>query len=238
MKNLFVCICCALSFGVHAQSTITRTYPIKAGEKLNFKFDYPTVKISTWDKNEVSIIANVNLDDAEKNDYLSLNRQTAEGAATIDGHINFNKLPMIYSVTRNGVKTIYKTKAEYQLAANEKGVQYSSEGPDIHVAMEIKVPAGCATKINDTYGIVEIKNFNAPITVDDTYGGVDATLNTAQTGKIKASTQYGQILTNLDVKITAHEKRDYFNSITADPGNGKHPVTLTSDYGKIYLRKQ
>jgi hypothetical protein len=240
MKNLFIGICCALTFGAQAQaqnSTITRSYPIKAGDELNFKFDYPSVKISTWDKNEVSVIATFNLDDAEKNNYFALNQKTVNGTVNIDGHINFEKLPMVYSVTRNGVKTIFKTKEEFKVASKEKGVQFSSEGPNIHITVEIKVPAGCSTKINDTYGLVEIVNFNAPITVDGTYGGVDATINTAQTGKVKATTQYGEILTNLDAKITDHEKRDFFSSITFDPGNGKHPVILTSGYGKIYLRK-
>lgn len=102
MKNLLIGICCALTFGAQAQSIITRTYPVKTGEQVNFKFDYPSVKISTWDKNEVSVVATVNLNDAEKNDYFALNQQTVNGAISIDGHINFDKLPMVYSVVRHG----------------------------------------------------------------------------------------------------------------------------------------
>lgn len=237
MKNLLIGICCALTFGAKAQSTITRTYPVKTGKQVNFKFDYPSVKLSTWDKNEVSVITTVNLNDAEKNDYFALNQQTVNGAISIDGHINFDKLPMVYSVVRHGVKTIYKTKEEYKQATKEEGVQQTTEGPDINITMEIKVPKNCVTDIKAIYGMVEIANFNAPITVDGTYGGVDATINTAQTGKVKATTHYGEIFSNLDVKITDHEKRAFFKSITADPENGKHAVILSSDYGKIYLRK-
>ncbi|WP_214072227.1 hypothetical protein [Mucilaginibacter sp. dw_454] len=237
MKNLFVCICCALAFGAQAQSTITRSYPVKAGEPINFKFDYPTVKISTWDKNEISVVAKIDLNDAEKNDYFSLEEQELNGVVTISNHTNFDKIPRQYSITRNGVKTFYKTKQEYKDAQKLPGVTQSNEGANIDAVVEIKVPAGCATNIKATYGMVEIANFNAPITVDDTYGGVDATINTAHTGTLKATTRFGEILSNLDMKITAHEKRDFFNSITADAGNNKSACVLSSDYGKIYLRK-
>ena len=79
-------------------------------------------------------------------------------------------------------------------------------------------------------------DFHAPVTVDAIYGGIDATITASNTGKLKATTSYGQIYSNLDLKITDHAERDFFNSITAEPGTGPS-FLLTSTYGKIYLRK-
>src|ERR1700753_4304658 len=69
MKILFISLCCALCMAANAQSTVTKTYPVQAGQQVVLRFDYPQVKISTWDKNEVSVIAHV---DIEYHGYDSL----------------------------------------------------------------------------------------------------------------------------------------------------------------------
>jgi len=237
MKKFFVGICCALTFGAHAQTTFTRSYPVQPGQQLNFKFDYPVVKISTWDKNEISVIARVNINDDEYDSNFELQEQSTDGAIVISDHIkDLDKLPHRYTIVNNNKKTVYKTKQEYLDAQKSGGIEKSFEGTDIDIVLEIKVPVQCTTAIKATYGIVEITNFNAPITVDDTYAGIDATINTAHTGKLKATTHYGKIYSNLDMKLTDHSQHDFFSSITAEPGTGPAYI-FTSDYGKIYLRK-
>ena len=52
MKILFISICCALFLGAHAETVINKSYPAERGQHVILKFDYPIVKISTWDKNE------------------------------------------------------------------------------------------------------------------------------------------------------------------------------------------
>ncbi len=75
MKNLFIGICCALNVGAQAQTTFTRSSPVHPGQHLEFKFDYPAVKISTWDKNEVSVTATVNINDHEYDRNFELQQQ-------------------------------------------------------------------------------------------------------------------------------------------------------------------
>lgn len=112
----------------------------------------------------------------------------------------------------------------------------SSEGVDMEITVEVKVPANTRTDINSVYGIVEVVNFNAPANIDATYGGIDATVNESTTGRLKATTSYGQIYSNLDLKLTDKTQKDFFTSITAEPGKGPE-YTFKSTYGKIYLRK-
>ncbi|HEY4195297.1 MAG TPA: hypothetical protein VGM63_07165, partial [Mucilaginibacter sp.] len=145
-------------------------------------------------------------------------------------------LPRRYTIVRAGKKTVFRSKEEYQAARREGGVERSYESSDIDIVVEVKIPADCKTDIKAVYGIVEMTNFNAPATVDATYGGIDATITTANTGKLQATTSYGQIYSNLDLRITDHTERDFFNSITAEPGKGP-AYSFTSTYGKIYLRK-
>jgi hypothetical protein len=239
MKKYFIGVCCAfLSITVFAQTTISKLYPAQAGQQIKLKFDFPEVKISTWEKDQVSVIAHVSINDGENDSAFVLDEQLTNDVIVISDHIkNFDKLPRRYTIVRNGKKTIYKSRAEYQAASKEGGMEKSYEGVDMEIVLEIKVPEHSVTDIKATYGIVDLIAFNAPVTVDATYGGIDASITPERLGKLQVTTSYGEILTNLDLHLTEHTDRDFFHSITAEPGKGPS-YQLTSDYGKIYLRKQ
>ncbi len=238
MKLFFICICCALTMGAYAQTTINKSYPAQQGQQINLKFDYPIVKVTTWEKNEVSIVAHVNINDHENDSSFVLKEQTANGAMVISDYIkDFDKLPRKYTIVRNGQKITFRSKEDYQRIAKNGGIEQSYEGSDIDIVLEVKVPTQSFTDIKSTYGIVELANFRAPVTIDATYGGIDATMNSGQVGKLQATTSYGHIYSNLELKLTDHTERDFFNSLTAEPGKGP-AYSFTSTYGKIYLRKQ
>jgi hypothetical protein len=239
MKKYIIGIFCALlSAAVFAQTTISKLYPAQAGQQIKLKFDFPEVKVSTWEKNQVSVIAHVSINDGENDSAFVLDEQLTNDVIVISDHIkDFDKLPRRYTIVRNGKKTIYKSRAEYQAASKEGGMEKSYEGVDMEIVVEIKVPEHSITDIKATYGIVDLTAFNAPVTVDATYGGIDASITPERLGNLQVTTSYGEILTNLDLHLTEHTDRDFFHSITAEPGKGPS-YQLTSDYGKIYLRKQ
>jgi hypothetical protein len=239
MKKYIMGICCALlSTGVFAQTTINKLYPAQTSQQIKLKFDYPVVKVSTWEKNEVSVIAHITINDGENDSAFVLEEQMTNDVMVISDHIkDMDKLPRRYTVVRNGKKTIYKSRPEYLEASKEGGVEKSYEGLDMEIILEIKVPEHSVTDVRAIYGIVELTGFNAPVTINATYGGIDASITPELTGKLQVTTSYGEILTNLDLRLTDHTDRDFFHSITAEPGKGP-AYQLTSDYGKIYLRKQ
>ncbi|OCX53389.1 hypothetical protein BEL04_03555 [Mucilaginibacter sp. PPCGB 2223] len=237
MKNLFIGICCAFSIGANAQTTINKSYPVQPGQPINLNFDYPVIKISTWEKNEVSVIASVKINNGTNDNAFVLDEQTINGAITINAHIkNIEQLPHRYVIVRDGKKTFFQSKTEFLEAQKSGGVEQAFADMDIDIVAEVKVPAQAATTIKSLYGMVELTNFAAPVTIDATYGGIDATIVPNRTGKLQAITNYGQILTNLPMKLTDHADRDFFHSITAEIGQGP-AYTFKSAYGKIYIRK-
>ena len=226
-----------MCMAANAQSTVTKSYLAQPGQRISLHFDYPVVKISTWDKNEVSVIAHVDINENENDGNFKLKSETLNGVLSISDEItDMDKIPRRYIIVRNGVKTVYKTRDEYKEAEKKGDAQQTYESTEMNIDVEIKVPSTCATDLNAIYGIVEVTNFSASIKVNAEYGGIDATIATANTGKLKATTQYGQIYSNLDMKITDHDEHDFYNSITAQPGKGP-TYTFSSPYGKIYLRK-
>ncbi|MES2332490.1 MAG: hypothetical protein V4539_22985 [Bacteroidota bacterium] len=240
MKTILTWLCCIIAAGATAQSVVTRSYPVAAGQKVELHFDYPRiVKISTWDKNEVSVVAHVNINDGENDSAFELEDKTADGTITIRNRIkDMDKLPRRYTVIENGKKTVFRSKEDFrEYNTQTPGThRITSNGVDMEITVEVKVPANTSTNINATYGMVEMVNFNAPATVNATYGGIDATVSEPNTGKLQATTSYGEILTNLNLKLTDKTDRDFFTSITAEPGKGPTYI-LKSTYGKIYLRK-
>ena len=138
---------------------------------------------------------------------------------------------------KNGVKTKFRSKEDFQKFIDTgEPVTYSSNGVDLEITIDVKVPASTITNVKSTYGIVELVDFNGPATITATYGGIDATINESKTGKLTATTSYGQIYTNLDLVLTDKVQKDFFTSITAEPGKGPSYL-FKSTYGKIYLRK-
>ncbi|KQC00076.1 hypothetical protein [Pedobacter sp. Hv1] len=221
-----------------AQTVINRSYPVKAGQKLSLKFDHPLVRISTWDKNEVAITAKVTINGGEHDSAFTLQDQsTAETLEISDLIKDQDKLPRRYTIWQDGKKTTFKTIEDLKAYKDQTGIKSYSEGTDIDVKLEIKVPAHIVTNIKSTYGMVELVDFNAPVNVDAKYGGIDASLSKAQIGQIKVTTNYGRIYSNLDLVLTDKKQENFLTSITAEPGKGPAYV-FESTYGKIYLRKQ
>ena len=240
MKTILTVLCCTLLYLAQAQQTITKNYPIKAGQELNLSFDYPkVVKLSTWDKNEVSITASVSINNGDNNDAFQLIESSEGNTLTIKNIIkDMDKLPKRYTVMKDGKKTVFVSKESYkEFTKDLKGAKYYSEGVEIEITLDIKVPENLAsTFVKSTYGIVELANFNGQLKADATYGGIDASINEATTGKLSATTHYGQIYSNLKLNITEKEEKDFYTSITLAPGRGP-AYSLKSTYGNLYLRK-
>lgn len=232
--------CCAFVISATAQTTVNRNYPVKTGEKVALDFDYPKiVRISTWGKNEVSVTAKVSINNGENDTAFVLEGKMTDGVLSIRNLIkNMDKLPRMYTVTEGGKKTVFRSKEDYREFNAKSGNTHrmTSEGVDMEITIDIKIPDNIATDVKAKYGIVEMVGFNAPATVNATYGGIDATVTAASTGKLQATTSYGQIYTNLDLKLTDKTEKDFFTSITAEPGKGPSYI-LKSTYGNLYIRK-
>ena len=225
-----------------AQTTINKSVAVSSGQKINMRFDYPElVKVSTWDKNEISILGSVSINGGENNDAFVLATSTSGNIISIESQINgLKSLPQRITVTQGGQKIVFKTKADYRKYCDENGKNFNtmSTGVDMDIILEIKVPQNTETRIEAVYGMVEVKQFNGPLVVEATYGGVDAALQERSTGELVAETNFGQIYSNLDVKFSNDnmQEKDFHTYVSAKPGNGPR-FSFESKYGNVYLRK-
>jgi hypothetical protein len=248
MKTSILVLVFALPLCVYAQTKIEKSFPIQASQNLVLEFDYPElIKISTWDKQEVSIRGTVSINRGENDEAFELTANNESGSLVITSSIrDKDKLPKRLLIKHNSEEYFFKTDnyrdAEVQKFFDEKGksYQYMNNGVIIEIELEIFIPKNKTTSIDAKYGMVELLACEAPLTVTATYGGVDVTVPTQGLKTLSARTKFGEIFTNLSQKPNGSnfpDNYDNWTSIRYDLGTGNQ-LEVESKYGKVYLRKQ
>jgi hypothetical protein len=240
MKTVAITLMSLVTGVLIAQTPVNKSYAVTPGQKISMRFDYPElVKISTWDKNEISIEGLVTINGGESDDAFELLQSVSGNIIRIENKIrNLKELPQRITITRGVEKITFKTKADYKKYCEEHGKEFNqtSWGVDIEVLLEVKVPKNMETQLESVYGMVEVKNFLGPLSVDATYGGVDVAVQEKTTGELIAETGYGQIYTDLTAKFTGSQFKDFHTVVSIKPGNGPR-YSFESKYGNVYLRK-
>ena len=227
---------------LHAQTIIDKSIAVASGQQVIVHFDYPElVRVSTWDKNEVSIHCSVSINQGENDDAFELSTSTAGNVISVRNEIkDLKSLPHRITVVDGAQRITFKDRAELKKYQQEKGkgsFDMVSSGVDMDIIIDVKVPRNVVTTVESVYGMVEVKDFNGPLTVDATYGGVDAALIERTAGEITAETNYGEIYTNLESKFGGKPlSEDFHTLVTARPGNGPKYM-FESTYGNVYIRK-
>ncbi|MEP2670277.1 MAG: hypothetical protein ABJH04_14850 [Cyclobacteriaceae bacterium] len=231
-----------LTFGLFAQTSVNRSLPVKNGQAIAMKFDYPElIKVSTWEKSEISVQATVSINNGENDDAFELLVDNSGSEVVVENRIvNIKSLPQMVTVRDGAERIMFRSKEEYKKYKAENGRSFDrvSWGVDMDITIEIKVPTGAETNITSVYGMVEVMNFDGPIKVEAQYGGVDVALNEKRVGEISAETNYGQIYSNLDIQFDGNtlEEKDFYTFVSAKPGAGPR-YNFESRYGNVYLRK-
>jgi len=242
MRQLFIFVLMASCVTLQAQTAVNKTIPVQAGQTLVMKFDHPMIKVSTWDKNEISVEGTVSINQGENDDAFKLTTAASGKEVSIRGEVaGMDKLPHRITIIEGEQKMTFRDKEALRKYENEHGKRrYDTQiwGVDVDIVLEIKVPRNMPTRIDAVYGMVEIKVFDGPLVVESTYGGVDAALIERNAGEITAETNYGNIYTNFDTKFGGEESRqeNFHTYVSAKPGKGPS-YSFDSKYGNVYIRK-
>lgn len=244
MKIIFILLVAGWAGLCPAQTPVNKSIPVSAGQSLQLYFDYPNlIRVSSWDKNEIQITGSVSINNGENDDAFVLTSVVSGNEVKVKGEIpNIKSLPHQITIRRGEEKIVFKNKAEYEKykQANGATFDFMNRGSDIEISLDIKVPASLPVSVESVYGIVELKNLkqSMPLSATSTYGGVDAALHAAQVGELFASTDFGQIYSNLDISFSGEglKQKDFHTEILARPGKGAR-YRFESKYGNVYLRK-
>lgn len=238
MKRALLCLLLTGSLQLLlAQRIIEKTYKTTKDQPVLLQFGYPNLKVNSWDKDEIYIKATVNISDNKYNDRFELRSQTIGDQLHILDSVDLKNIEPQYYVEVNGIKKHFDTKADFEAYRtahkNEKIAAYSST--DVHIEIEVMLPVKDYITIQSKFGLVEVKNYTGPLTIQTEYGKIDARLKETHVGKIKLTNHYGKIYSDFDLKPVEKEDKNFYTSITAIPGKGP-AYELSSKFGNIYLR--
>lgn len=245
MKFNFAILLACITVVSLAQTPVEKTVPVQAGQKLMLDFDRPEVRISTWDKKEILIKGTASINRGENDNAFELLVTTTGPQIKIASNIKDKEsLPQRIVIKKGDTEYFFKAKdfndPEVQKFLDQNGREYSyiSSGVVVEVKLEVFVPKGMETSVLSKYGVVEVVGFEAPLTIDSKYGGVDISVTPATTGQLTARSRYGEILTNLGINFDQRgpDKTDKWTEITAKVGTGSR-YEIESKYGNVYLRK-
>ena len=238
MKRVLLCLLLSgITPVLFAQRIIENKFKTSKDQPVLLQFDFPKVKISTWNKDEIYVKATVNINNNKQNDRFELLDQTIDGKLIIADTIDFKHIDQQYYVEVDGVKKRFESKADFEnykeAHKNEKMSSYTSNSADVEI--EVVLPVKDYMEVKSKFGLVEVQNYTGPLTVQTEFGKIDAKLKESNVGKIKLTNRFGKIYSDFDLKPIEKEEKTFYTSITAIPGKG--PVyELSSKFGNIYLR--
>lgn len=242
MRPLILITALFVSTFAFGQTKLDKIIPVRSGQQVRITFDYPElIKISTWDKNEISIQGTVSINDGESDHAFVIDANTGGEVIDIRGKIkDMDDLPQRITVIKDGVKTVFHSESEYRKYKKEKNLSHfdmMNRGLDIDITLDIHIPSKMQTSLVSVYGMVEVKQFNGPLRVEATYGGVDASLAENATGELVAETNYGHIYSDLNLSNRDNTRdEDFHTVVSAKLGTGPG-YRFESPYGNVYLRR-
>lgn len=113
MKTILTSLVLCVAFAASAQTAIDKTIPVTKGQTIRMKFDYPSpVKISTWDRNEVSIKGTVSINGGEHDDAFKLDVKTSANTIMIRNEIiDMDRIPQRISIKEGDTRSSSRTRA-------------------------------------------------------------------------------------------------------------------------------
>jgi predicted membrane protein len=151
--------------------------------------------------------------------------------------------PRIKIQVPKGVIVYYEHESQYGGEVKLKDLENEIEVSANYNSVELENVTGPMT-VKSVYGHVEAVlggNLKSPISIVSVYGYVDVTMPLATKADLKMSTSYGELYAASDFKIEYEKQGDmqrYDDKVTGKINGGGIKIDLSSNYGKVYLRKK
>lgn len=143
-----------------------------------------------------------------------------------------------------GIIISYKYESQYGSEATFKNLPNEIEISAQYNSITLDNVTGPLT-VETTYGHVEARfdtNIKDPISIISMYGYVDVTLPHTTKANLRLSTSYGELLVSpeFDIKIdkSAGGLVAYSDKVVGTINGGGINMNLSCNYGKVYLRKK
>jgi hypothetical protein len=228
------------------ERNISKTYPA-SGNTLNIENKFGSVKVITWDKNEIKVDIHI--------EASSTNKEMAEKTfARMDVEDRQEGKNIYFKTTHN------KNKSDEKLGC-------SNCSNNMSIDYVVQMPSGNALNIENSFGSIEIPDYAGPVSLVNKYGSLKAgklskpekvavdfgSANIKSIGNVDLAFKYSSVtigsLTgncklnmsfcsyskiNLDNGLTGLTVNDSYSSVHLDPApNFSATYTISTNYGSF-----
>jgi len=211
---------------VEKKKTYSKSYSVSNSDKISLTNQFGEMKISTWDKNEVSVSVTITAE-----------AQTDEKAQSILDHISIED-------GKSGDGVFFKTK----LDKNNNQQWSKGEKQGFHIDYVVNVPARNPLQAKNEFGPMSIGDYNGEVTLESKFGSLT-------TGKLnnvkKVSIEFGKgsigsisngslvikfskaAIENLDGSVNA--VFEYCDIAKLRVDNSTKALTVKNSFSNLYL---
>lgn len=242
MKNLllFPILFLLLCTNLFAQAEVEKSFRVSNDQALDLNLSFAKdIKVDTWDKNEVQIIARVKMGDKNTSDGFEIDVDKNRNKHVVKTSLDYSKVPTVT------LKPDEDGNINFDGSGSLIGYRNGEWKAVVYdLTYEIKMPEYLTLTICANKGNVEIKGVNAPLKVSTNDGFIDIARRSSDQANVELSTTSGEIFSDFENIVykdkKVNKKRDTCSPTTikaALNGGGGDDIVLSSKCGNIYLRK-
>jgi hypothetical protein len=221
MKNsiLIALLCTGLLPAAQAQKIIEKhlNYPSNGFISMNFQIS-DSIRIITWNKNEVYVKSSIDVNDNQDNDYYRMVFDETGNSINIQGKLETNQ------IRRNR-----KDSNNCCCCCN-----YNAE-----IYHTVYLPENADFSVETINGNIIITGNTAEVRAHSISGFIDLAVNPARKAEVKMHTITGTMYSNIELNSASRGVRHVGGgSITADLNGGGKRIDLETISGNIFFRKE
>jgi hypothetical protein len=237
-KYWLLALACGQALAALGQKIVQENLPLAAGERLTLNLRFAdSIRVSSWDGNEVSVRAVVVINNNQLNEAFLLTTKRSEGLLSVESNFDKEKLKQGQASDCPGQQHQWWGNGNYTTSKNgqrEGGYSVCSS-----IYFEIKVPRRAETKLETISGNIEIVQWEGNLQAKSISGFVDLSWPAGRGADLSLKTISGEVFSNLDVDLGGpRPKTGVGYSLQGTVAGGGQPIRLESISGNIYLRRQ
>ncbi|MFA8435856.1 MAG: DUF4097 family beta strand repeat-containing protein [Marinifilaceae bacterium] len=216
----------AITTTANCQKVVEETTKISADDRISLDFQFADeIKVSTWNRNEVYVKANVSINNNLDNDAFRLKLRKRSGGVEIE------------SIIDNMEKLQKTTIIQQQHEDDERTV--TTHTLELDLFFEVKLPKNAKLSINTISGNVLIEGLRNEMEIETISGYVDLSLPSNQKADLVLNTITGEMYTDFDLNLKKQDglHRYIKGKFTTALNGGGEEISLKTISGDIFLRK-
>ncbi len=249
MKTIFTSLLLACSLLAFAQSD-SRKIALDGAVAVHIYAAFSSVSVTTGGTDALTVDHTLTVEGADRSDLKKLTVERKNGV------IHLREI----RPTANLLKAEFPSPKGNLTTSGRVGGKGLLNNVVVDATLKVVVPAGMKVTVETNFGGIEVVNVaglasarakygdvdavftstspRADLDLYSNYGAVDLTVPVGFGLNLDLTTEYGELLTDLDIEVdaSASTEEEFYQQVIGSINGGGGKVTCKTPYGNVYLR--